>query len=107
LEDEDKHFVRGFKNLTSIGVNHFKGLFKETKHIIMDSILKKLMYLANLLDKETNVELFHEIYIEELKGVIYSFEKDKIPRPNGWCIEFFEKFFETVWVDLLRVVEEV
>ena len=44
--------------------------------------------------------------MEELKEVIHSFQKDKIPRPDGWTIEFYLGFFYLIGEDLLEVVEE-
>lgn len=40
LEDDDKNLVLGFKNISSLGLNHFKGIFKELEHIRMDYVLK-------------------------------------------------------------------
>lgn len=44
--------------------------------------------------------------MEELKEILYSFQKDKSPGPNDWPIEFYLGFFELVGEDLLEVVEE-
>jgi retron-type reverse transcriptase len=35
-----------------------------------------------------------------------SFQKDKIPGPDGWNIEFYLGFFELIGKDILKVVEE-
>jgi hypothetical protein len=43
---------------------------------------------------------------EELKEVLHSFQKDKIPGPDGWTIEFFIGLYELIGTNILRVVEE-
>jgi hypothetical protein len=43
---------------------------------------------------------------EELKGVAFSFQKDKGSGPDGWTIEFFENFYKFLEEDILAVVEE-
>ena len=44
--------------------------------------------------------------MEELKEVIHSFQKDKIPGLDGWSIEFYLDFSELPGEDLLEVVEK-
>jgi hypothetical protein len=47
-----------------------------------------------------------KVTLEELKVVLNSFQKDKIPRPDGWTIEFFLGFFDSIGQDILSLVEE-
>jgi hypothetical protein len=44
--------------------------------------------------------------MDEILKVLKGFTKDKIPRPNGWTVEFFLYFFELVGPDLLTMVED-
>ena len=43
---------------------------------------------------------------EELKTTLHSFQKDKIPGPDGWTIEFFLAGYDSIGPDLLHLVEE-
>jgi hypothetical protein len=38
--------------------------------------------------------------------VLHSFQKDKIPGPNGWHVEFYIVFYDTLGNYFLRVIEE-
>jgi len=50
---------------------------------------------------EDNEMLMAEVSKEELKGILHSFQKDKILGPNGWTIEFFLVFLELIGDDHL------
>ena len=50
--------------------------------------------------------LMGEVSVEELSRVLHSFQKDKIPGPDGWPVEFFLGFFDFFGEELLSVVEE-
>jgi len=39
--------------------------------------------------------------------VLHSFQKNKIPRLDGWTIEFYLDFFNTIGKDLMAMIEEV
>ena len=47
-----------------------------------------------------------EVSMDELIGVIYSFQIDKIPSPDWWTIEYFLETFSIMGGDLLWEVEE-
>ena len=47
-----------------------------------------------------------EICEEELKESLHNFQKDKIPGPGGWPIEFFLAFYESIGLGLLQLVKE-
>jgi len=36
-----------------------------------------------------NIELELEVSKEEIKAILNSFKKEKIPSPNGWSVEFY------------------
>lgn len=48
-----------------------------------------------------------EVFEEELKAVLFSFQKDKIPGPYGWIVDFFQDLYEVLGGDLLKVVEDI
>ena len=47
-----------------------------------------------------------EVLEEELKATLNSFQKEKIPGPDGWTVEFFLAGYDTIGLDLLKLVEE-
>jgi len=42
----------------------------------------------------------------EIKEVLASFQKDKIPRLDGWAVEFFTSYNDLVSPDIMRVINE-
>jgi hypothetical protein len=50
--------------------------------------------------------MFEEVFEEELKTILHSFQKDKILGPDGWTMEFFIGLYEVIGLDILAVVEE-
>lgn len=42
----------------------------------------------------------------ELEGTLKWFKKDKILGSDGWSVEFYPKFFDTIGPDLLDVIKE-
>ena len=47
-----------------------------------------------------------EVSKEELIETLHFFQKEKIPSPDGWAIEFFIHCFDHVRHGLLKAVEE-
>jgi hypothetical protein len=58
------------------------------------------------MEKEDNRQLMEEVSKAELKEVLHSFQKDKIPGHDGWPIEFFLRFYEFLDQDILKVVKD-
>jgi len=58
------------------------------------------------LEEEDNKALMEEVSEEELKEVFHSFQKDKIPGPNGFPMDFFVGLFDLFGKDILKVDEE-
>lgn len=94
-----------FLGWPQLALNTFK-LF-ELEHIRMGDVLKLISYFPLHVKDGENSDLYRGISKEELRAVISSFKKDKIPRPDGWTTKFFEDFFDVVGDDLLQAVEEV
>jgi hypothetical protein len=51
--------------------------------------------------------MMEETSKDELKLVLYLFKKYKIPRTDGWTVEFFIGFYDLVEEDMLRFIKEV
>jgi hypothetical protein len=57
------------------------------------------------VEREDNQALMTEVGKDELLETLQSFQKDKIPRPNGLPIEFFHSCYDFIENDLGRLVE--
>ena len=60
----------------------------------------------HFVDEGGNRDLMREVIEEELKKVMGSFQKDKIPGPDGWPIDFFLDLYDILGKDLLQVIED-
>jgi hypothetical protein len=69
-----EHRKRGFLNLASLGVDHFKDLFMELQQEKVGEMLKLISLFPKLVDREENRELFREVSKEELRAVISKFQ---------------------------------
>lgn len=71
------------------GVNHFRGLFQEQRRANIAKIIKVASYFPRILKEEQNEALEVEVKTEELKAVLYSFQKGKIPGTDGWTAKCY------------------
>jgi hypothetical protein len=98
---------RGFVDLAVLGVTHFKNPFAANEHDSIGDMLNILKHFLRLVNQKENKEFFLDNTLEEISGVINSLKKDRCPNPNGWTIDFFQYFFDTIGKDLLLVLEEI
>eukprot|EP01018_Ginkgo_biloba_P002192 Gb_33330 [translate_table: standard] len=96
----------GFDELSQLGVDHFKVLYKEENKTTIAEVVKMSSFFPSFVGEEDNVSLTKEITVDELQGVMVSLQKDKSPGPNGWTVEFLLGCFYFIETDLLRVIEE-
>lgn len=72
----------------------------------LQKIIRITQFFPSFFEGEESEALMVGISENELKGVLHSFQKDKISGLDKWLIEFYLDFFEIIGRDLLRVVEE-
>jgi hypothetical protein len=106
LQGQGDSPATSFEDLAQLGITHFKSLFKADPRESIADIIKSTLYFPSFVDEDVNKDLFVEVTEKELKETIQSFQKDKIPGPDRWTIEFFGAFFDLIGADLLQVVEE-
>jgi hypothetical protein len=61
LTNSQGNRIHGFQNVVSLGIDHFKGPFKELKKVKMDVILIKFSLYMILIDEYENEYMYHEI----------------------------------------------
>jgi hypothetical protein len=106
MKDPEGRTLSTFPELAELGKNHFKTLYKADQRENIAKIVKLALYYPSFVNEQNNRDLYSEVSASELKETIGSFQKDKIPGPDGWTIEFYLAFFDLLGADLLRVVEE-
>jgi hypothetical protein len=88
-----------------LGTSHFHNLLKHMEEFQLMSIVIG-PFFPRFVDEEDNRALMEEVTEDELKEVLHSFQKDKIPGPDGWTIDFFVGIYDIIGKDILKVVEE-
>ena len=79
-------WTRSFPEKSQVAVEHFQGLFKEPEGCPIAKILEVLDMFPRAITKEMNEELTKDILEEEIKQVLQSFQKGKIPGPDGFTL---------------------
>lgn len=65
-----------------------------------------LRELEGEINEQDNIDLKHELGIEEVKQVVFSFGKGKAPGLDGLPIEFYQTFWEEIKDDLMEMLRE-
>jgi hypothetical protein len=79
-------------------------LTEDTRDTIAEVIMQS-NYFPSFVNDEDNQALKKEVGKEELYQTLQSFQKGKIPRPNGLLVEYFLGYYDFKKEDLRRVVE--
>ena len=95
--------VRSFEDKAEAGVDFFQNIFKELEGCPIQEILEVLGFFPRMITKEMNEELTKEISEEEIR---HTLQNGKSPGPDGFTMEFYIIFYETLKKDILEVVKE-
>jgi len=106
LETPDGRVENSFEGMASIGVSHFKNLFKASNQASIEEVVRLAQLFPGFVNEEENQKLLEKVTEDELKETLSSFQKDKSPGPDGWTIEFFQELYDFLGKDILRVVED-
>jgi hypothetical protein len=106
LEDQHGVVESTFEGMARIKVSHFQNLFRADNQATIAEVVRMAQLFPRFVEEDDNRSLMEEISEEELKEALYNFQKDKIPGPDGWTIEFFQGLYEFLGQDILKVVED-
>jgi hypothetical protein len=95
-----------FEGMSNLGKNYFQNLFKVETQASIEEVVQVAQYFPRFVDEADNRLLMEEVTEKELLEVLHSFQKDKIPGPDGWTIEFFLGCYEVLGPDLLKMIED-
>ena len=73
---------------------------------MITEIIQVSQFFLERITEEDNSDVMEEVMEEELKVTPHSFQKDKIPGPDGWKVELFLDAFDIIGPHLLQLVEE-
>ena len=66
--------------------DHFKSRFKDPRKALLGNQMKVIVHIPSFFTKEEGLQIGKAISLEEIKHVLSSSAKDKIPSPNGWIV---------------------
>eukprot|EP00253_Pinus_taeda_P029860 PITA_29860 len=89
-----------------MGKAHFQNLFTAQGGITLAEIIRTAQCFPRFVEEEEAGSLMEVVSKEEVEHVIKSMAKDKIPGPDGWTIELFNHFFDSIGDELTEVVDE-
>jgi hypothetical protein len=92
--------------MSRLGKNYFQNLFKAETQASIEEVVQMAQLFPRFVDEADNRLLMEEVMEKELLEVLHSFQKDKIPGPDGWTIEFFLGCYEILGQDLLKMIED-
>ena len=87
-------------------MHHFHKRFSAPPGCPIIEIMEVLNIFPKLIIDEMKQDLMKEVTEEELAKILASFQKGKIPSPDGFTVEFFLGFYDLIKDDLLKVVKE-
>ena len=104
--DESGGVVSGSENIKKEAVKYFKEMYKERAPPSSNEQVRVAGLFKKMVTKEEARSLNEPIKLEEIEHILKKFKSDKIPGPDGWSVEFFSHFFETVGGDLPEMAEK-
>jgi hypothetical protein len=83
LNDLEGRNISSFEGVSRLGKDYFQTLFKEDQRVSVVDIVRMTLFFPGFVGEEENWALMEEVLEEELRGVLYIFQKYKSPGPNG------------------------
>ena len=84
--------VKTFKDLSSMGRNHFKILYTAQEGVNIRELIQVAQLFPCYADEESNNLLLAPMEKKETEHILKAIQADKSPGPDGWIVEFFHHF---------------
>jgi hypothetical protein len=104
LMNENGNSINTFPHLSSLATSHFKQIYRAPP---MPPLLKSFEwhnYFPILWIRRMHRNWLRKSLYGELEATIKWFKRDKSLGLDGWSVEFYLAFFETLSADLLKVL---
>eukprot|EP00253_Pinus_taeda_P003262 PITA_03262 len=106
LRDDHNHKITSQRNLASLAIEHFKGIYRAPREANILEIMRLAEKFPRFVLQDESEDLIKEVSREELESTIKWFKKDRSPGPDGWTIEFYIAFLDILGIDLLNIIEQ-
>eukprot|EP00253_Pinus_taeda_P007836 PITA_07836 len=106
LRDQNGREASSFEDLSRMGKAHFQNLFTSQGGITLAEVIRIAQCFPRFIEEDEAGSLMDVVTKEEVEHIVKSMAKDKSPGPDGWTIELFNHFFDSIGDELTDVVEE-
>ena len=106
MSTDHGQYAQTFHQLDHLENLDFQQLFKAPSAISLTEIIHSAGHFPRSIDPNISEDLTKPISMGELESTLKWFKKDKSRGPYGWSIELYLPSFDTLYMDLLKVVEE-
>jgi hypothetical protein len=87
-------------------VDYFQNIFNAEDNLSISHQLAVLGNYLRMFSVEEGLRLAEPVTLAEILSTLKGFNVSKIPRLDGWDVEFFLTFFSLLGNDILEMVEE-
>lgn len=105
LTNEQGNTMNTFLQLAALATSHFNRIYRAPPNDTVVEVIHITQLFPRFVDQEDALDLSREVTMGELKATLKWFKHDKSPEPDGWFVEFYMTFFDTLGEYLLKVVE--
>jgi hypothetical protein len=104
--DDDNEKIEGQANLKSYITRFYKGLFGESEENSFNLDEDRTDYInqVTISENELLTTPFNE---KEIRDAIFAMEHNKAPGPDGFPAKFYQKFWEVIKEDLLKMFHDL
>ena len=82
------------QGLKELGVRHFKKIFSDDNLSSISAQMKIIRLFPSFLSQEDRSSFTPNVSLKEVETTLKYFKKDKVPKPDGFPVEFFLAFFD-------------
>jgi hypothetical protein len=98
--EEGGQIIKGGENLKTYITNYYKGLFGPLDHEDISLNENRRNDLTQVLDEDN--EMLAACFTEkEVKEAIFEMKHNKAPGPDGFPVEFYQRFWKIIKDDLI------
>jgi hypothetical protein len=104
--DHENGKIEGQANLKNYITGFYKGLFGEPEQSSFSLNPDRTKDISQVSQDENNL-LIAPFTEDEIKSVVFKMEHNKVPCPDGFPVEFYQKFWGVIKEDLISIFHEL
>jgi hypothetical protein len=96
--------INSFEEIKTEATSHFKTLYTQDGEDNKAQRINFMEHIPRIITDQDNQDLIKKITEEEVREVVFHFDPDKAPGPDGFTFHFYRQCWEIVKKDLLRMI---